>query len=143
MEIRARTYVVQGANQDVAKRAAERIGGASLVQSVRLDSAANGFFIEMIAAQTLHAKATGNLLAKKPEIDFLLRLAGTTQIKEAIESVGVQDGRPFLLVVAGAGPKFGHLRGKPGRWKELAKRALTEGELDRIEHAALLNALRA
>jgi tRNA threonylcarbamoyladenosine modification (KEOPS) complex Cgi121 subunit len=115
----------------------------SIVQTVRADAATNGFFIEMIAAQTLQANGTPSLLAKKPEVDFLLRLAGTTQISRAIKQVGARKGEPFIVVIAGPRRRPGILEASQLGGKELEKQKLTPHELDRIERAALLNALRA
>ena len=115
----------------------------SIVQAVRADAATNGFFVEMIAAQTLRANGTQNLLAKKPEVDLLLRLAGTTQISRAIEQLGAKKGKPFLLVIAGPDAGLASLRAEGLGGLELEKRELSSDELDRIEQAALLNALKA
>ena len=112
----------------------------ALVQTARAEVATNAFFLEMVAAQTLRAGASGNLLAKKPEIDFLLRLARTTQISRAMAAVGAQKGRPFLLVIANPKQRIGSLGGKGG--KELKSSELSEDELEGIEEAALLNARR-
>jgi len=97
----------------------------------------------MIAAQTLSANGTQNLLAKKPEVDLLLRLAGTSQISRAIEQMGAKKGKPFLLVIAGSGRGLTSLSVKELGGSELEKRDLSSDELDRIEQAALLNALKA
>jgi tRNA threonylcarbamoyladenosine modification (KEOPS) complex Cgi121 subunit len=111
-----------------------------LVQTLRTDASSNERHLEVLAAQTMHASSAGNLVAKKPEIDFLLRVAGTTQISKAIRRVGSRTNEPFLLVVAGK-RKISKRVSKPG-WKALARRELSEKELDRIEVAALLNAVR-
>jgi tRNA threonylcarbamoyladenosine modification (KEOPS) complex Cgi121 subunit len=98
--------------------------------------------VEMIAAQTLCANGTKNLLAKKPEVDLLLRMAGTTQISRAIEQMGAKKGEPFLLVIAGPDKGLDSLSAKELGGSELEKRELSSDELDRIERAALLNALK-
>jgi tRNA threonylcarbamoyladenosine modification (KEOPS) complex Cgi121 subunit len=132
----------RGTDPDSLKETVRARYPGSIVQTVRADAATNGFFIEMIAAQTLQANGTPCLLAKKPEVDLLLRLAGTTQISGAIEQVGARKEEPFLVVIAGS-------RRRPGKFevsrlggKELEKRELTTDELDRIERAALLNVRR-
>ncbi len=110
-----------------------------LVQASAADAARNEFYLEMIAAQTLQAESSGTMLAKKPEIDFLLRLAGTTQISRAIREKGARSGRPFLVIAAG------HSRvSRAARLfaEELPRRALTRAELGRIENAALLGTER-
>ncbi|MGC8568719.1 MAG: hypothetical protein ACP5LW_01770 [Nitrososphaeria archaeon] len=45
----------------------------------------------LIAEQTLFAMKNGELLARKPELDFLMRLAGTDQIFLAQERCGGKD----------------------------------------------------
>ena len=112
----------------------------SMVQVVGGNAARNEAFVEMLSAQTLQAESAGSMLAKKPEIDFLLRLAGTTQISKAIRDQGAEAGSQFLLVVAGRTPPKG-----TGGLKslELPRRELSAAELGRIEKAALLNAKRA
>ena len=100
----------------------------------------NEVFVELLAAQTLQAESSGGLLANKPEMDFLLRLAGTTQISRAIRDAGAKAGGQFVLVVAGRSV----VRRPPGIVaKELPRRGLTDSERARIEKAALLNAERA
>ena len=111
-----------------------------LVQAAKRSAARNERFVEMLAAQTFEAESTGSLLAKKLEIDFLLRLAGTTQIARAIRGRGATPGEPFLLVVAGRSPVNGEedLKGM-----ELVRRTLSQSELLGVERAALLGAQRA
>lgn len=78
-------------------------------------------------------------MSKRPEIDLLLRLAGTSQISKAIRLSGSNAGRPFLLIVAGkAQPK-----GIPGlAGSELPRKSLSKSELERVEVAALLSVER-
>jgi len=45
----------------------------------------------LIAEQTIFAMKNGELLARKPELDFLMRLAGTDQIFLAQERCGGND----------------------------------------------------
>ncbi len=115
----------------------------SLVQTVSTTTVSNETFAEAVVTQTLLAMSTGNLLAKKPEIDLLLRLAGTTQISEAIETAGATAGRGFLLIVAAEAKNLdlierSLLRGRP----RLQRAELSKSELMAVERAALLNALR-
>jgi tRNA threonylcarbamoyladenosine modification (KEOPS) complex Cgi121 subunit len=111
----------------------------ALVQAAKADSARNLRFVEMLAAQTFGAEAAGTLLAKRPEIDFLLRLAGTTQISKAIQELGAKKGSPFLLVVSGRTA----IRKHDIKGLELPRKELSAPELGRIERAALLSAKRA
>jgi tRNA threonylcarbamoyladenosine modification (KEOPS) complex Cgi121 subunit len=140
MKVFAKAYVCGGdLDPDEAKLEFGSSNPSSIVQTGRAKSAANEFFVEMLAAQTLRAGSAGSLLAKKPEIDFLLRLAGTTQISKAIKQCGSRKGEPFLLVVAG--PKKINFP-RSAKAKELPRGKLTKKELDRIEEAALLSVLR-
>ncbi len=133
--------LVKGLDPGAAKEAARIRFPGAIVQAVSARAAANARYVEMIAAQTVAANGTANMLAKKPEIDLLLRLAGTTQISQAIAQVGAKPGEEFLLIVvaghrtkrAGPGPLLG---------RTLGRRRLTEEELDGVERAALLNAAR-
>jgi len=143
METRVVSIIVTGgADPDAVRKIVETKLPGSIAQAVRADAATNGFFVEMIAAQTLSANGTQNMLAKKPEVDLLLRLAGTTQISRAIEQMGVKKGKPFLLVIAGPGRTLANLNVEEFGGSELQKQELSPDELDRIERAALLNALR-
>lgn len=45
------------------------------------------------------AQKSNSLLAKKPEMDFLCRVAGTNQIPFAQEKVGIKDGQKEIAIV--------------------------------------------
>jgi tRNA threonylcarbamoyladenosine modification (KEOPS) complex Cgi121 subunit len=122
--------------EDAKSRLAE-INPDSLVQSLRSDSDGNPAYLQLLAAQSVHAQSTGGLLAKKPEIDLLLRAAGTTQISRAIKEKGAKAGEPFIVVVAGVR----RVRRIPGS-EEIPRRELSEEELGMVENAALLSAFR-
>ena len=47
------------------------------------------------------AKENHTLISKKIGTDILLRFAGTTQIQDAIESVGIKNGNGFVIVAIG------------------------------------------
>jgi tRNA threonylcarbamoyladenosine modification (KEOPS) complex Cgi121 subunit len=126
-----------GPNPEDFKREIAGPPGGWLVQTAAEGAATNEFFVEMLAAQTLQAEASRSLLAKSPEMDLLLRLAGTTQISRAIREKGSSAGKPFLLVVAGRRRPPG-IRGMSGQ--ELPRRELSKNELRRVEKAALLSA---
>ncbi|MGP8125160.1 MAG: KEOPS complex subunit Cgi121 [Nitrososphaerales archaeon] len=143
MEPRVVSVVVEaGADPDLVKRLVAAKVPGSLVQAVSAAAASNGSYVEMIAAQTLRADGTPSLLARKPEVDLLLRLAGTTQISRAIERIGAKKGKPFLLVVAGSARRLSRMSWAELGGKELAKRDLSLDELDMIEMAALLNVVK-
>ena len=128
-----------GVNPIDVKRKVEGPSGKWVVQTAAEGAATNEFFVEMLVAQTLQAESSGSLLAKSPEMDFLLRLAGTTQVARAIREKGSLVGKPFLLVVAGR-TRPARIRGNSGR--ELPRKELSKSELLRVEKAALLNAQR-
>jgi len=141
MRIFAKAFLCpRDSSSEASKRRVADANPGSMVQAAKGDLAVNEAFIELLAAQTLQAESSGGLLANKPEIDFLLRLAGTTQISRAIKDAGVKPGNEFLLVVAGRST----IRRPPGLLgEELPRLELTSSELGRIEGAALLNARRA
>jgi tRNA threonylcarbamoyladenosine modification (KEOPS) complex Cgi121 subunit len=72
-----------------------------IIQLVTLKSIPGNRAVAMIGQQTLRAAKTGALLAAKPEVDLLLRLAGTTQIAVAIKEAGYRAKGEKLLVAAG------------------------------------------
>lgn len=47
------------------------------------------------------AKQNNTLISKKIDTDILLRFAGTTQIQDAIERVGIKNGSGFIIIVIG------------------------------------------
>jgi len=99
--------------------------------------------LEMIAAQTLRAARTGNSLVEKPEIDLLLRLAGTKQIGEAFKRIGYGSKKKGLFVIAASEGRLNDLRlleTKLSKFKaqQLPRRDLDEHELRSVERAALL-----
>ena len=141
MDIRVRVFKFRrGSDPEKLRLGFRSRNPGAIVQAVRTGAASNAFFLEMLAAQTLRAMVSGSLVAKKAEIDFLLRLAGDSQITRAMARVGVQDGEDFLLVVASRG-RIAVPPGHGGR--ELPSSTLSEDELDGIEKAALLNARRS
>ncbi len=110
-------------------------------QAVRENNSTNCCFFSMIACQTLEAMENGSMIARKPEIDILLRLAGTTQINEAIREKGFKGGRDNVLILFG---KSANVRkaAKRMKMKKLRRKRLKESELERIERAALLSGER-
>ncbi len=98
----------------------------------------------LIAAQTFAARANGTMLAKKAEIDLLLRLAGTTQISDAIRKAGCRERGETLMIIAGSDESVRRLlsmRKLGGR--RLRSAALDPNEKMIVENGALLSALRA
>jgi len=116
-----------------------------VVQIFRASRSPNPTAMQMIAAQTLAAVKSGSTLAEKPELDLLLRLAGTRQIGEAFRRVGYGSrGKRMFMVAAseGKGAKLGRLvreMVKVRGFKEVPRRKLANGDLERVEVAALLS----
>lgn len=112
-----------------------------IIQLASVERLPSARAVLMIAAQTLRAVGTDSLLAAKPEVDLLLRLAGTSQITLALKKNGYRSGGTMMLVAAGPDKDLGRLE------KELSKNrsyVLREaGEMDEegrdmVEVAALL-----
>jgi tRNA threonylcarbamoyladenosine modification (KEOPS) complex Cgi121 subunit len=141
LQIEARCFVVEKGSADELKRRLGIRHAGLVVQTVRTEAVSNELLAEMVAAQTLRAAATSNLLAKRREIDLLLRLAGTTQISVAIAKIGARKGEPFVVIVAGERRQMAALR--EGReWTRVPRAELSKDEMERLESAALLNAAR-
>ena len=133
-----------GTDPEVIKEELRRRAPKLLVQAVNEAAASNEYLVELMAAQTIRAASTGNLLARKQEVDLLLRLGGTTQISAALESVGAKKGKPAVLVVSGDDKDIDAVarHGLLG-WERVQRHTLDTSELRRIEDAALLNTLRS
>ena len=141
----ARCYRFGGGVSSEEKRREVREGHPGLlVQAVDSSAASNERLVEMLAEQTLEAGIAGSPLARKPEVDLLMRLGGTSQIARAIQKVGVKPGHDFLLVVAGDEDEILGLESKEAaKWRRLQRRELDREDLRRIERAALLDAEKA
>jgi tRNA threonylcarbamoyladenosine modification (KEOPS) complex Cgi121 subunit len=106
----------------------------------------NAAAVEMIAAQTLTAAKSGSTLAERPELDLLLRLAGTRQIGEAFKRVGYKSGGKGLFMVAATLGRGGAMKrlttalSTDRRFMEVAKKKLGKPDLQMVERAALLAA---
>ncbi len=115
-----------------------------LYQLAEGSACGNEVVVRMIAAQTRAASAHGTLIAKKPEIDLLLRLAGTSQISEAIRKVGCRGEGETLLIASGRGESLRKFLASPGVGaRRLPSRPLTQEEKMLVERAALLSIGRA
>ncbi len=117
-----------------------------ILQVVGADRPPNPSAVEMIAAQTLTAVRSGSTLAERPELDLLLRLAGTRQIGEAFRRLGYKSGgRRFFMVAAREGDGAALVRlskrlTKDSRFREVARKKLGKADLEQVERAALLAA---
>jgi tRNA threonylcarbamoyladenosine modification (KEOPS) complex Cgi121 subunit len=112
-----------------------------IIQLVRLKEVPESRIIAMIGQQTLRAAETGALLAAKPEVDLLLRLAGTTQIAMAIKESGYRATGEMLLVAAGPARRLSSLRKKlvaDPSYKVLEGDTVSAPGLAMVERAALL-----
>ncbi|HYC27045.1 MAG TPA: KEOPS complex subunit Cgi121 [Nitrososphaerales archaeon] len=109
----------------------------TIVQVLGAGSPTNAKALEMLAAQTLEAAKSGELLANKPEVDFLLRVAGSTQIARALKTSGAVKGSPFILVSFSTSRRPVHLLGTP-----LTGTDLSDDDFALIEAAALLGVHR-
>jgi tRNA threonylcarbamoyladenosine modification (KEOPS) complex Cgi121 subunit len=98
--------------------------------------------IEMIVNQTVRSMAGRSLLAARPEIDLLLRMAGTTQISEAIRKVGYKAGGVKVVVAIGSGRELRKIQRladeEPATYERICSAELTSSDLETIERAALL-----
>ena len=114
-----------------------------LFQLVDARSGSNERFFRLITAQTLKASADGSLLARKPEVDLLLRLARSTQISEALARVGYKRGEKRILIAAGKKEEVRRLAASGvSEGRRLPSVELSEDEWGRVEEAAILSALR-
>lgn len=97
--------------------------------------------VEMIAVQTLRAMETDSLLADKPEVDLLLRLAGTNQITVAMKKTGYRAPGTKLLVAVGPKSKVESLRrslSENSSYRIRDAGGTEEVDLRAVETAALL-----
>jgi hypothetical protein len=112
------------------------------IQLLSVRNPPNGLRIEMIATQTARAIEGGSLLAARPEIDLLLRFAGTTQISGAIQKAGYLADGVKVLVTMGSGPDFRKLlklaSEDPQTYLRIRSAELARSDLETIEEAALL-----
>ena len=118
----------------------------AIIQVFGASRAPNVGTVEMIAAQTLMAAKSGSTLAERPELDLLLRLAGTRQIGEAFRRVGYKSNGKRLYMVAaseGTGASLKNLRKRAShdrRFALVARKPPGKGDLELVERAALLAA---
>jgi hypothetical protein len=122
-----------------------------IAQVVRPERMPGPLAIRMIGLQTLRALKTQCLLASKPELDLLLRLAGTRQIDLAIRRIGYAKGRSkvdpdgrraMLLVAVGPNESIDRLESELGRQFPVlrSEEPPTPADLDTVESAAMLGA---
>lgn len=140
----ARAYRFAKVSSEELRRRVSTAHPELIVQTVRPDTVSNEALVEMIGAQTLEARRAGRPLARKPEVDLLMRLGGTTQIADAIGAVGAGGSEDFVLVVVGDESDIIELQsGEATGWQRVPRAELRRDELLKIERAALLDAERA
>jgi tRNA threonylcarbamoyladenosine modification (KEOPS) complex Cgi121 subunit len=113
-----------------------------IIQLVSMKKPPSARAVAMIGEQTIRAKETGALLADRPEVDLLLRLAGTSQISEALKKNGYRSKGTLILVAVGKDKDVEKLRRALSKLRAYSLRE--EGEMDdesrdAVEIAALLS----
>lgn len=113
------------------------------VQLVTFRREPNGRVLELLGNQTIMASKERSLLAGKPEVDLLLRVAGTTQIEAALRSIGYRRTGKKILVAIGDGRLLGRLRRyciehAPGA-RPIRTSRLSARDMERVELGALLS----
>jgi tRNA threonylcarbamoyladenosine modification (KEOPS) complex Cgi121 subunit len=112
-----------------------------IIQMVGMKRMPSSRAVLMIAAQTLRAVDTDSLLAAKPEVDLLLRLAGTSQITVALRKHGYMAEGAKMLVAAGPKRDVERLRRELSgstSYRVLESEEMDEEDLNMVEVAALL-----
>ena len=72
-----------------------------VIQAVSSKFILNAEHVKKIISLSLEAKKHNMLLSKKLEMDILLRFAGTTQIADAINNLGIRKNHHFVLIAIG------------------------------------------
>ena len=72
-----------------------------IIQAVSSNYVLNKSHAQKIISISYFAKKNNSLISKKIDTDILLRFAGTTQIQEAINNVGMKTGKGFILIAIG------------------------------------------
>src|SRR5713101_3530039 len=117
---------------------------AIIIQVFGAAIAPNPVAVGMVAAQTLTAVRSGATLAERPELDLLLRLAGTRQIGDAFKRVGYKSHAKRLFMVAaseGEGDAMRRLAKRLSadrRFVEVPAKKLAKVDFQMVERAALL-----
>ena len=82
------------------------------IQAVTSSFILNQTHAKKILLLSMSAKKSDTLLSKKLETDILLRFAGTTQITDAINNVGITKNQNFFLIAIGKKPLLDKLHKK-------------------------------
>ncbi len=97
---------------------AEELHNGIIVQIMSADNMAGFGHLLEVLIQSLEAERRSCLLAKRVEVDMLLRLACTRQISDAIERVGLRRGRSRGVLVAVIHEGEGNDEGEGGEDKK-------------------------
>ena len=81
-----------------------------IIQAISSGFILNQEHVKKILTLSIFAKKSKTLLSKKLEVDILLRFAGTTQISEAIQNLGITKNQNFLLICIGKNQSLNKLR---------------------------------
>ena len=81
-----------------------------VIQGISSDFILSKDHVKKILLVSILAKKHNILLSKKLEVDILLRFAGTTQISEAIQNLGITKNQNFLLICIGKNQSLNKLR---------------------------------
>jgi len=112
------------------------------IQIVAEDTLYNIEHLKWTIRQSWFAKDRGAMLAKRVELDLLMRIAGASQISEAIKIAGAKENIPFYIACIGAESRLKELAGflkekcelmefrKDGNKKVLHRFGINEGEID-------------
>jgi len=80
-----------------------------VIQGISSNFILNQDHIKKIILVSLYARKHDLLLSKKLETDMLMRFAGTNQIIEAINTVGVKSNKDFVIIAIGKKPSLDKL----------------------------------
>jgi tRNA threonylcarbamoyladenosine modification (KEOPS) complex Cgi121 subunit len=80
------------------------------VQAVSKDQVLSRDFIIEVGKQTMLSRDRGILLSTKPEIDFLMRLANTTQISKALLVCPKQGDKEYRIIALGSHQEIDRIR---------------------------------
>lgn len=72
-----------------------------VIQAISANYILNKYHAQKIISISYLAKENHALISKKIDTDILLRFAGTTQIQDAIKSVGIKNGNGFVIIAIG------------------------------------------
>ncbi len=102
-------------------RAFRRAARGAHVQTLDADAVAGKRHLLLTLKQTVEMSRCARLLADKTEVDFLLRVAGTKQIADAVRDSGAKPASNSIIVVFGPPESVRQGMMMIGRLKRLVK----------------------